>query len=203
MLQVAGDHEVLEGSVVGVLDGLHAGVESGLDVVGSVVDEEDAVDWGLERLGGVVVDSRFWLGEMEGVGPGAVVKAREPGMAGEDTRGHRIADVGEDAGADAGVLEGLCPVDHGEVELAPEIGVGMDEGIDLVRSEEKAGVASDLIPVGEGGEIAAVVGVTMGPVGGVKLLLVEVGDGTHAGPCGGVGWAGQNHAVVKEDSLDG
>ena len=124
-------------------------------------------------------------------------------MAGEDACGHGVADVGEDAGADAGALEGLCPVDHGEVELAPEIGVGVDEGIDLGRGEVEAGVESDLVPVGEGGEIAAVVGVTVGPVGGVELLLIETGNGTNASPCCGVGWAGENHSVVKEDSLDG
>ncbi len=124
-------------------------------------------------------------------------------MAGEDTCGHGIANVGEDAGADASVLEGLRPVDHGEIELAPEIGVGVDEGVDLVRGELEAGVAADVGPVGEGGEVATVVGVAVSPVAGVKLLLVEVGDGAHVSPCDGVGWAGEDHAVVKEDSLDG
>ncbi len=48
MLQFAADHVVLEGGLIGVLDGLHAGVEGGLDVVGTVVDEEDVVERGVE-----------------------------------------------------------------------------------------------------------------------------------------------------------
>ncbi len=64
MLEVAGDHVVLEGSVVGVLDGLHAGVECCLDIFGTVVDEQNTGEWGIERLGGVLVDGRLWLGEV-------------------------------------------------------------------------------------------------------------------------------------------
>ena len=55
------------------------------------------------------------------------------------------------------------------------------------------------MPVGFGGEVAAVVGVAVGPVPAVEVLFAEAGDGAHAGPGGGVGWAGENHAVVEED----
>ena len=49
---------------------------------------------------------------------------------------------------------------------------------------------------------AAIVGVAVGPVFAVEEFFAEAGDGAHAGPCGGVGWAGEDHAVVEEDCLD-
>src|ERR1700735_244136 len=39
----------------------------------------------------------------------------------------------------------------------------------------------------------------MGPVATIKLLFVETGDRAHASPGGGIGWPGEDHAVVKED----
>ena len=59
------------------------------------------------------------------------------------------------------------------------------------------------MPEGFGVEVAAVVGVTVGPVLAVEDFFVETGDGEHALPGGGVGWAGEDHAVVEEDCFDG
>jgi len=59
------------------------------------------------------------------------------------------------------------------------------------------------VPEGFGVEVAAVVGVTVGPVLAVEDFFVETGDGEHALPGGGVGWAGEDHAVVEEDCFDG
>jgi hypothetical protein len=42
----------------------------------------------------------------------------------------------------------------------------------------------------------------VGPVFAVEEFFAEAGDGAHAGPCGGVGWAGEDHAVVEEDCVD-
>ena len=111
-------HLLLEGGVSGVLDGLHADGEGGFDVFGSVVDEEDVGGWGAETFGGVEVDGGFGLGEIEGVGPGVVVEGVDPGVAGAEACLHGVGHVGEDAGADAGALEALGPVEHGGIECA-------------------------------------------------------------------------------------
>jgi hypothetical protein len=58
------------------------------------------------------------------------------------------------------------------------------------------------VPEGLGVEVAAVVGVAVCPVLAMEDLFVEAGDGEHASPGGGVGWAGEDHSVVKEDCFD-
>ena len=121
-------HLVLEGGVVAVLDGLHAGGDSCDDVFWLVVDEENVGVWGAKAFGSVVVDFGLGLGEVEGVRPCVVVEGFDPMVSGAETGFHGVGHVGEDAGADAGSLETLSPVDHGDVELSPEVGVGVDEG---------------------------------------------------------------------------
>ena len=121
-------HLLQEGCVIGVLDDLHAEVEGGGEVFGSVVDEEDVGGWSAEAFGGVEVDGGLGLGEVERVGPGVVVEFVDPfAVLCEQPCGHGVGHVGEDADADAVVLEALCPVDHRWVELSPEIGVGGGE----------------------------------------------------------------------------
>ncbi len=106
--------------MVGVLDGLHAGVEGGGDVFGLVVDEEDVFGRSLEAFGGVLVDLGLGLGAVDGVGPGVVVEGFDPGVTGAETGFHGVGHVGEDAGADAGALELFDPGEHGWVEGGPE-----------------------------------------------------------------------------------
>ena len=186
-----------------VLDGLHAGEAGGFDVVEAVVDEEDLLGWGVEALGGVGVDFGFGLGDFEGVGPGAVVEVGEPGELAEDADVHAVAEVGKDAGADAGVLEGLGPLDHGDVEVGPEVGVGVEEVEDFGVGEGwAAGAGGEAPEVLLGGDVAAVVGVAVGPVFAVEGGFVERGDEAHALPGGGVGRAGEDEAVVEEDGGD-
>ena len=83
--------------------------------------------------------------------------------------------------------------------MRPEVGVGGDELGELVGGEDDSCAGGGFVPVGFGGEIAAVVGVAVGPVLAVEDLFGEAGDGAHAGPGGGVGWRGEDHAVVEED----
>jgi len=64
--------------VIGVLDRLHAKGSGCCDIVGAVVDEEDLRRLGREAFGGVAIDFCFRLGEVERVGPGAVVEAPDP-----------------------------------------------------------------------------------------------------------------------------
>ncbi len=66
----------------------------------------------------------------------------------------------------------------------------------------EAGFGCQLCPVGFAGEVAAVVVVAGRPVFAVEGLFVEAGDGAHALPCGGVGWGGEDLAVVEEDCFD-
>ena len=202
MGKAAGLHLVFEGGVVGVLDGLHAGGDGGGDVFGTVVDEEDVFGWGGEAFGGVAVDFGLGLGEVEGVGPGVVVEGFDPGVASAESGLHGIGHVGEDAGTNTGALEALDPVDHGRVELAPEIGIGVDEGGELVGREDDLCAFGDFVPEGVAFEVAAVVGVAVGPVFAVEKVVGEAGDREHALPGCGVGWGGENHTVVEEDGLN-
>jgi hypothetical protein len=196
-------HVVLEGGVVVVFDGLHAGGECGVDVLGLVVDEEDVFRWGLQALGGVAVDCGFGFGDVEGVGPGVVVEGFDPGVAGAESGLHGAGHVGEDAGADAGALEALDPVEHRWVEGGPHVRVGCHEIAELGGGDDDAGAVGDGVPEGVSVEVAAIVGVAVGPVLAVEGLFAEAGDGAHASPGGWVGRAGEDHAVVEEDCLDG
>ena len=122
--------------MVGVLDGLHADGQGGGDVFCTVVDEEDVGGWSAEAFGGVEVDGGLGFGEIEGVGPGVVVEFVEPAaVLCEEARFHGVGHVGEDADANTGALETLRPVDHGLIELAPEVGVGGGESVEKSGGE--------------------------------------------------------------------
>jgi hypothetical protein len=201
VVEVAGVHLALEGGVVEILDGLHAAGDGGVDVLGLVVDEEDVGSWGLERLGGVTVDGGLGFGEVDGVGPDVVVKGFDPEMTSTEANLHVLWHVGEDAGTDAGALEASRPFEHGRVELRPEIGVCFDELGELGGGKVDSSAGGDAVPEGRGVHVAAIVGVAVGPVTVAERFFAETGDGAHASPGGGVGWAGENHAVVEENCL--
>ena len=181
----------------GVLDGGHAGGAGGEYVFFAVVEEEDGGGWRGEAFGGVVVDGQIGFGDAEAVREGVMVEVLEPGEVGEDSSLHLVAEVGEDAGFDVGALEGGGPVDHGLVGLGPEGGVGGDELAELAGVDGFAEVFGYGLPVGDGVEGAAVVVEAVVPVGGVEELFVGGEDLFEAGPGGGVGWAGEDHAVVE------
>jgi len=195
-------HVLLEGVMSRVLDGLHADSESGVDVFGLVVDEEDVGGWGVEAFGCVEVDGGLGLRKIHGVGPGVVVEGFDPVVAGAKACLHGVGHVGQDASADAGALQALDPLEHGWVELAPEIGVGVDEPAELCGSEDDACAGGGFVPEGFGVEFAAVVGVAVGPVSAVENVFAEARYGAHASPGGWVGWAGEDHAVVEENCLN-
>jgi hypothetical protein len=133
------------------------------------------------------------------VGPGVVVEGVDPGVAGAKACLHGVGHVGQDAGADAGALETLCPFEHGRIELRPQVGVGGDERGELIGGEDDSCTGGRFVPVGVCGEIATVVGAAVGPVLAVQDVFGEAGDFEHADPGGGVGWRGEDHAVVEED----
>ena len=120
--------------VIAVLDGLHAGGDGGFDVVLTVVDEEDMGGVGLEAFGGVDVDGGFGLGEIEGVGPGAVVEGARASRIWRQMPSAMASPMLERMPVRKPVRWRRCgPVDHGGVELCPEIDVGDDEVGKLCR----------------------------------------------------------------------
>ena len=72
----------------------------------------------------------------------------------------------------------------------------------MLRCDGEAGFGCEELPVGLAGKVAAVVVVAGRPVFAVESVFIEAGDGAHALPCGGVGWGGEDLAVVEEDGLD-
>ena len=193
-----------EGLVGAVLDGLHAGVAGGFEVFEFVVDEEDVEGGEAEAVGCMAVDGEVWLGGREPVGPGDVLEVSEPGVFADYAKFHLVGHIGEDAGGDAGALEALGPLGHGEVEIGPEVGVGVVEvGEVLVGGHREAELGGDELPVGGAFEVPAVVVVAVFPVAGMELVLVEGGEGAEAGPGLRVGRGGEDHAVIEEDGADG
>lgn len=126
-----------------------------------------------------------------------VVKGDDPRVFGGEAGGHGIADVREDAGADSCTLQVLDPVEHGGVDLAPEVGICGLEVEDLGIGEADCATVGDLLPVGGAVEGAAIIVVAVGPVFAVEGGIVEAGDGDHAGPGSGKRRAGEDHAVVE------
>ena len=196
-----GLHLALEGGVVAaiVLDGLHAGGAGCGDVLFAVVDEEDVGGWGSESFSGVAVDLEFGLSESERVRPGMVIEGFDPGVTSAETCLHGVGHVGEDAGADAGAMQTLHPIDHGRIELAPEVDVGFDEVGELGRCKDDAGATGNLVPESLPFELSAIVGVAVSPVLAVKDVFGETGEGAHVLPGCGVRRGGEDHAVVEED----
>jgi len=192
-------HLLLEGGVGGVLDRLHADGESGFDVFEFVIEEEDVCRCGVEAFGGVEVDGGLGFGKVQVVGPGVVGEFVDPAIAGAEAGLHGAGHVGEDAGGEASLLKGVRPGEHRRIEGGPVIDVCGDESGKLLGGEDSVGGRSGVVPEGFGGEVASVVGVAMRPVARVELFFAESGDGEHAGPGGGIGWAGEDHAVVEED----
>jgi hypothetical protein len=191
-----------EGRVRGVLDGCHAGGAGCGDVLLAVVDEEDIGGREAESFGGVGVDGRIGLGDAEAVREGVVREAFEPGKAGADAGFHCVAEVGEDSGGDLGAVELLGPADHGEIGLSPELGVGLDEGVELGRGERVMEVPGDVLPVGDAGERTAIVVVAVLPVDALEGLFLDAEDADHLPAGGWIGRSAENHAVVEQDSLD-
>ena len=189
--------------MVQILDGVHAGCARGFNIVEAIVEKEDVLGSSIEADGRVTIDGELGLGEVEAVRPGAVVEVLQPRKLAEQTGVHGVAEVGEDAGANAGELKLAGPVDHGLVGDGPEIGVGLDEGGEIFpREGGEAGAGGNLLPVERAGEVAAIVGVPVGPVLAMERGFVEGGGGSNAGPGGWVRGAGEDHAVVEEDCLD-
>jgi len=173
-----------------------------MDILGLVVDEEYLRGVSVESLCGGMVDSQLRLGESKRVRPGAMVEAAEPFEALEEALGHGVTDIGENAGADAGTLKALGPLDHWLIRLSPKVEVGIQQSGDLVGREGGARTGGDLLPVRDAGQVTTIIGVTVVPIATVKGCLVEAGDLAHPLPSSRVGWSGKNHAVVEEDCLN-
>ena len=64
--------------------------------------------------------------------------------------------------------------------------------------EIEAGFAQELLPEGDAGELAFVVGVAVGPVEGFEAVGGQAGDADHGIVRFGVWVAGQYHSVVED-----
>ena len=191
----------LKGGLAGVVNGLHAECGSSGNIFRAVVYEEDVGGRRMQRLGRFEVDGRLGFSHTESVRPGAVVEAREPGKPGGDAHGHAVADVGQDASADAGALQAAGPLDHGRVEGAPEGNVGGKKGGKLLGVKRYTGVCGDGVPVSRPSERGTVVVVAELPVSRVQAVFVEAGDGTETGPCGWIGRAREHPAVIEKNCI--
>jgi hypothetical protein len=192
-------HLVLEGAMGRVLDGLHAYGQGCGDVFGLVVDEEYVFGGSVEAFDGVEVDGGLRFGEVECVGPGVVIEGVEPVEFCEDAGCHGVGHVGEDAGRNVGALETLCPFEHWGVDLGPEVGVGCDEAGELGGGEDDPCSSGGFVPVGFGGEVAAVVAMAVSPVLAVEYVFGEIGKGANSSPGCWIGRRGEDHTVVEED----
>ena len=62
----------------------------------------------------------------------------------------------------------------------------------------ETGVAEKLLPEGDAGELAFVVGVAVGPVEALEAVPRQAGDAHQGGVRLGVGRAGQYHSIVED-----
>ena len=124
------------------------------------------------------------------IAPDEHVEAREPVEGALHAGQHIVAHVGEDGGEQAALLELQLPGEHGGVLRGPHAGVQSAELFDGAGGEVEAGFAHDLLPEGDAGEFAFVVGVTVGPVEALETGRRQAGDAQHG--CVGfrVRWTG-------------
>jgi hypothetical protein len=74
------------------------------------------------------------------------------------------------------------PLDHGRIEVCPEVVVGVYERGDLGVVDGDSGIGRDLLPVLFAGVGTAVIGVAMSPVGGTEAVFVDAVDSLHLLP---------------------
>ena len=175
----------------------------GLDVNGLVVEEEGFFRANAELLAGVEIDGRVGFGNTELAGPGELRELVKPGKiathAAEDFAHH----VGEDGGADAGLLQRFDPGEHARVEeVGPQDDVGLDEGFGLVRREGEARVLGELLPKGGTVVTAEIVVVTVAPVVAFEGRPVEAGEGQELAVGSRIGLA-EDFTVIKNDGAEG
>lgn len=195
-------HLAHESGEVGEVECLKAKGVCGDDVLFAVIDEQDVFGCRVQGFGGSEVDGWFGLCHEHRVRPCAVVEAGEPWQPGEDAVGDGVADVGEDARADSGVLQTASPLDHGQVEVGPDVDVGGEHRGKPVGVEVDASVGGDGVPIVRSAECAAVVIVTELPIRRVQGLLLEAGDGAELGPRCRVWGIGEDLAEVEQDGVD-
>ena len=110
-----------------------------------------------------------------------------------------VAHVGEDAGFKATFAEGTLPGEGGGVFGGPHAGVPEIELVELLRGEGEAGVGGEFLPELEAGEVAAVVGVPVGPVEWLEDIGGEAGDAGEMGLGRGFRRTAENHSVVEDN----
>jgi len=162
--------------VGGVLDRLQSGGDGTLHILLAVVDEEDAGGGAAEALDGALVDGGGGLDDAVLVRPCAVSEVRYPGMLVAQAGFHGVANVGEDAGADAALLQAVGPLHHGAVDLSPDLHVCGAQGVKFGCVQRKHGLLCDELPVGFAGQFATVIFVAVQPVAVVEAFFAGPGQ---------------------------
>ena len=112
---------------------------------------------------------------------------------------HVVAHVGEDGGEDAALLELKLPRQHGGVLSGPHAAVPQVQLLRGAGGEIEARIAKKLLPEGEAGQLAFVIGVAVGPVERLEALQRQPGDAQQRGVGFGVLWTGEYHSIVEDN----
>ena len=148
----------------------------------------------------VAIDGRIGLGHAQLIAPDQHVEAGEPvELALACSRSTCVAHVGEDGGENAALLELELPGQHGGILRGPHARIPLVELFDGGRVGRcEAGVASELPPEREAGELSLVVSVPVGPVEASKRSAGRPVMRTSAACAVGVRRASEYHSIVED-----
>ena len=201
-MQSRGVHGLCELSMILVLYGDHPRFARGVDVLFTVIDEENVAGIFAKAFGGVVVDGQVGLSDAEPVREGVVVEAMQPVEAGKDAGFHTVANVGEDARFVSGTLELVSPGNHVVVRLGPECYISFVQACKREWIKGAVEVAGNSFPVSNCSKSAAVIRVAMAPVSCVEVCFICLQEAFHALPGMRIGWPAEHEAVVEEDCMN-
>ena len=199
LVETGGDEVLAKLVDGGELEGADAEVAGGLDVLDFVVEEEGFFRGSAELVEEELVDFGLGLGHVVLVAPDADVEVSEPGEIGLHVSEDVVAHVGEDAGLEAAISEGLVPGEGGWILGCPHAGVPEVQLVELVWGEGESCVFRELLPELDAGEVAAVVGVAVGPVEGLKEVGGEAGDSRKMRLGRWVRGTAENHSVIEDN----
>ena len=183
----------------GKLDGLNAQLSRRVHIFPLVVDKENLFRLDIKFCEHVAINGRIGLGDAELKTPDQHVEAVNPVELAFDVGQHAVAHVGEDGGEQAVLLERELPGHHGGVLGGPQARIPEIQLLDRLLIVRHLCFAQKLLPKGDAGQLAFVVGGPVGPVEAVKPLLRQVRDAQQVGPRGGVRWSGQYNSIVEDN----
>lgn len=177
----------------------HAERVGRLDVDELVIEEEGFFGEGGEFAESVAIDGGIGLGHVQLETPYKDIEVVDPSEFAFDVFEDGIAHIGKNGGAHVVGFEFLLPREHGGILRGPHAGVLAKELSKVGRAERQMGIAGKLLPVRDAREFAFVVGMSIGPVEGFKLIRREPGDPNHGVVGRDIGRAGQDHSIIKNN----